>query len=565
MGNPQAQARSVECDPTSNDNQFDDWVADNGGARATDLCNQSGLVWTENSVASPFSCDSETVTFTVTDPCGFSASTTAVFTVVDSQRPTISPVASSVTVECNGSGNTADYAAFLADNGGARATDVCAFSLTWTNNAPAAGPTGCGTQNVVFTVRDECNNAATTSASFIVRDTAGPTITTPAQARTVECADSTTNTATLNTWLSERGGATAVDTCYGTNFTWTNNFTALQSDGCNRFADVTFRVTDPCAQSSTTSARYTIVDTTRPTITNVAADAVFECNTTTNASEVNAYIAARGGATATDICSSVVWSNNFVAAPEECTGPISVSFTATDACGNAATTVGSIEIQDNVAPAFTTFPANVRLGCDQDIHPDTAGFPVVFDACASSPSLTWSDVQFKEPDEGFCPGDLITYRTWLSMDDCGNVHTQEQIVTTVYARSSGPCTPTQCPPCVLDQCCEVVPDQVACNPVPCNEVACVSTPCQAVPCIPNIECQDPIDGGDGGLGPAPVASASPAPSCEPVYIYVFDDDDTNADGGNNNPIIQPRESENSSSSLVTSLALIVIAVLSILI
>merc|ERR1712000_369959 len=266
MGNPQAQARSVECDPTSTDNQFDDWVNDNGGARATDLCNQSGLVWTENSVASPFSCDSETVTFTVTDPCGFSASTTAVFTVVDSQRPTISPVASSVTVECNGSGNTADYAAFLADNGGARATDVCAFSLTWTNNAPAAGPTGCGTQNVVFTVRDECNNAATTSASFIVRDTAGPTITTPAQARTVECADSTTNTATLNTWLSERGGA---------------------------FADVTFRVTDPCAQSSTTSARYTIVDTTRPTITNVAADAVFECNTTTNASEVNAYIAAR--------------------------------------------------------------------------------------------------------------------------------------------------------------------------------------------------------------------------------------------------------------------------------
>ena len=70
--NPQAQARSVECDPTSNDNQFDDWVNDNGGARATDLCNQSGLVWTQTFVDSPFGCDSEEVTFTVTDPCGFS-------------------------------------------------------------------------------------------------------------------------------------------------------------------------------------------------------------------------------------------------------------------------------------------------------------------------------------------------------------------------------------------------------------------------------------------------------------------------------------------------------------
>ncbi len=63
--------------------------------------------------------------------------TTATFTIEDTQGPTISTDASDETVECDGAGNAAALSAWLANNGGAVASDVCSGTVTWSNNFTA--------------------------------------------------------------------------------------------------------------------------------------------------------------------------------------------------------------------------------------------------------------------------------------------------------------------------------------------------------------------------------------------------------------------------------------------
>ncbi len=63
-----------------------------------------------------------TVTYTAVDIYSNSTDSTFTVTVTDDQDPAIT-AASDTTVECNGSGNTDELNAWLANHGGATATD----------------------------------------------------------------------------------------------------------------------------------------------------------------------------------------------------------------------------------------------------------------------------------------------------------------------------------------------------------------------------------------------------------------------------------------------------------
>ena len=549
---PPATSQNVECDPSSNSNQFQDFLTNRGGADATDLCDSSALVWTNTFTSSPVGCNSEDVVFTVTDACLQSASTTATFTILDSIAPVFDPTPQDLTVECDGSGNLSDYAAWVSSNAGASATDACAIVLTFSSTTAIDGPVGCGIEVGAFTVEDECGNAATATAVFRVEDTISPTISPPAQDLTVEC-DITTNTQDLTNWLDSNAGAAAFDSCYGSNISFSNDFIALVPDLCVSSATVQFTAFDPCGQFSITTAVFTIDDTQPPVIDVPAENAFFECDGT-ETNDIANYIANNGNAQASDSCSVAIFTNDFVSQPDECAGPIPVTFTATDLCGNSVITIGSVEIDDTIAPTFSNFPSDRTILCDQSSDVSQTGSPLANDSCAASVDPTFVDFTIQEPDERLCPGDTIITRTWTVVDDCGNAAVRDQVITITIP--IGDCIPTDCPPCGDAQvCCESSVEPVPCNPVSCNPVPCTSTDCISVPCLP-VVCGGsavPIFDDDDDSVPVPTATRAPsAQNCDPVYIYIFDDDDTD-----DQVIVNvPGDSSSASSLLVSFFALI---------
>ena len=83
------------------------------------------------------------------------------------------------------------------------------------------------------------------------------------------------------------------------------------------------------------------------------------------AADLDAWLASNGGATATDACSGVTWSNDFDALSDDCgaTGAATVTFTATDDCGNATSTTATFTIEDTTAPAVVD-AMDATVECD---------------------------------------------------------------------------------------------------------------------------------------------------------------------------------------------------------
>ncbi|WP_430400636.1 gliding motility-associated C-terminal domain-containing protein [Flavobacterium sp.] len=423
----QAQDLTVQCDGNGNISDLNNWLAANGGASASDVC--SSVTWSNDFSAVSDGCGasgSVTITFTATDDCGNDTTTSATFTIQDTTDPIISVQAQDLTVQCDGNGNISDLNNWLAANGGASASDVCS-SVTWSNDFSAVSD-GCGatgTVTVTFTATDDCGNDTTTSATFTIQDTTDPIISVQAQDLTVQC-DGNGNISDLNNWLAANGGASASDVC--SSVTWSNDFSAV-SDGCGASGSVTvtFTATDDCGNDITTSATFTIQDTTDPIISVQAQDLTVQCDGNGNISDLNNWLAANGGASASDVCSSVTWSNDFSAVSDGCgaSGSVTVTFTATDDCGNDTTTSATFTIQDTTDPIFTSeLPNDISVSCD-DI-PSPAEIEAS-DNCDSDVDIAVNDlITFSE---GNCTGNYSISRTWIITDDCGNSNSYTQTIT----------------------------------------------------------------------------------------------------------------------------------------
>ena len=115
-----------------------------------------------------------------------------------------------------------------------------------------------------------------------------------------------------------------------------------------------------------TTATFTIEDTTAPAIDMAAMDATVECDGAGNAADLDAWLASNGGASASDACSDVTWSNDFASFSDDCgaTGMATVTFTATDDCGNSSSTTATFTIEDTTAPAIDMAAMDATVECD---------------------------------------------------------------------------------------------------------------------------------------------------------------------------------------------------------
>ncbi|WP_412560721.1 gliding motility-associated C-terminal domain-containing protein [Winogradskyella sp. MIT101101] len=391
---------TIEC----ND---DESSANTGIATASDTCGDVTITQSDSEVAACGNTKTITRTWTATDACGNTASDTQTITVVDTTPPTITAPAD-VTIEC-----TDDESS--ANTGVATASDTCGdVTITESDVETAA----CGNTKTItrtWTATDACGNTASDTQTITVVDTTPPTITAPADV-TIECTD---DESSANT-----GVATASDTCGDVTITESDVETA--ACGNTKTITRTWTATDACGNIASDTQTITVVDTTPPTIdSSNSEDIIIECGVTPDGT-LEAWLDNNAGNTATDTCGTITWSNDYGSNTDvDCAnGAITVTFTATDECGNASSTTATYSIVDTVAPVLTV-PADMTVECTESTEPSETGTATATDDCAS-PNISFSDSEVAA-----CGNTKTITRTWTATDACGNTASDTQTITVV--------------------------------------------------------------------------------------------------------------------------------------
>nr|WP_321486649.1 gliding motility-associated C-terminal domain-containing protein [uncultured Draconibacterium sp.] len=414
--------KTVECDGTNDPSgEFAAWLTSFSGS---DVCGTATV--TNNSIGLSDDCGAtgaETVTFTLTDECGNFITKDATFTIEDTTDPVWTVAPSDKTVECDGTNDpSGEFAAWLTSFSG---SDVCGTATVTNNSIGLSDDCGAtGAETVTFTLTDECGNFITKEATFTIKDTTDPVWTLAPSDKTVECDGTNDPSGEFAAWLTSFSGSDVCGTA-----TVTNNSIGLSDDcGATGAETVTFTLTDECGNFITKDATFTIEDTTDPTIDNTNLTNIdIECGIDP-ANKLSDWLANHAGATATDNCGDVTWSNNYGENQNiQCEGgAITVIFTATDACGNASTTSASYSIQDNTTPTFNeTLPTTeITAECDAVVE---AVVLTASDNCDSDVPVVFTETKT----DGDCANNYTLIRTWTATDDCGNEtsHTQTVVVS----------------------------------------------------------------------------------------------------------------------------------------
>jgi gliding motility-associated-like protein len=359
-----------------------------------------------------FPLGTTTVTWTVADGLGNTATCTQVVTVSDNQNPTIT-CPTNVT-------DVADPGVCTAAIGGVTlgtptTADNCSVS-TVVNNAPAIFNLGPNT--VTWTVTDGSGNTATCNQTVTITDNQNPTITCPPLVAV------TANPGACFATSVALGTPTTADNCSVANVT--NNAPAVFPLGNTT---VVWTVTDGSGNSVFCNQTVTVTDNQNPTISCPNNVSVF----------ANALCVATGVAlgtpTTSDNCSISSVTNNAPATFP--LGLTTVTWTVTDGSGNAVSCTQTVTVTDNTVPTITC-PAPVSVVANAGVCTATGvtlGTPTTADNCSVSSVTNNAPATF--------PLGTTTV-IWTVTDGSGNTATCTQLVTVTDNQN-----PTiTCPPLV---------------------------------------------------------------------------------------------------------------------
>ena len=365
----------------------------------TDNCDGAGMVTGTDAAIVGGTCGGTiTRTWTYTDACGNTSTTTQTITVDDTQAPVMAVPPADITVECSG-----DVPA-MTDLGW---TDNCDGSgmVTGTDSPIPANLCG-GTITRTWTYTDACGNTATVTQTITIDDTTPPTASNPV------------------TTTVPGGPAPAVDPLVvideADNCT-TNPvvaFVSESSDGnpCPETITRIYSVTDDCGNTINVTHTILITDPILPTASNPLPINV-ECAADvpgTNPLVVTDEADNQGVPT-------VTWTSD-VSDNNSCPETITRTYTVTDVCGNAIDVYQTITIEDITAPVMAVAPADVTVECIGDV-------PAMIDLgwtdnCDGAGMVTGTDAAIVG---GNCGGTIT--RTWTYTDACGNTSTATQTIT----------------------------------------------------------------------------------------------------------------------------------------
>ncbi len=315
----------------------------------------------------------------------------------------------------------------------ATATDNCsdAGSITINNNFDPAMMIGnCGAEGTVivtFTATDICGNTATCDRSITVNDNTNPIITCAENITGLACTDAvpapdistvlvsdncTPDSEILVEWIGDQDNA---------------------ASGCPGDARVivrTYQATDNCGNTSVCRQRIRFrPDNQKPDL-NCPSNLTLDCAQDI-LTEINTWL---NLATATDNCSdaaSITLTNNFDPAMMigmcGAEGTVTITFTATDACGNVATCDRTIMINDNTKPIISCAPNITDLDCNAEVPAPDISSVLVSDNCTPDNEIVVTWIGDEDNSASGCPGDArVIVRTYQAADNCGNTSTCKQ-------------------------------------------------------------------------------------------------------------------------------------------
>jgi len=273
------------------------------------------------------------------------------------------------------------------------------------------GATACGAYLHTYTALDCSENATTLSHVVQLLDSTSPSFETFPGEATAECGTSLdpdvlgTPTFSDNCSDEEELVLSYADT------------TITEKDEDCRTIERTWVLVDPCGNQTAQVQVIQVQDSDYPEITEGAEDMTVECDGEGNLAQFNLWLANHGGAEATDDCSpELIWDyevpvttagiNPMLSDGCGATGEVTVTFYATDACGNSTPTVASFTIEDNIAPEVATveFPEDETLTQNASCNINTGvNMTGVASATASDDDCCYAEVSISHEDgPAFC-------------------------------------------------------------------------------------------------------------------------------------------------------------------
>ncbi len=280
-----------------------------------------------------------TYTYRVQDECGRAATCEQIFTIGNNAGPTITCPANQ-TIECLAQVNVNPaYAVVTTSCGQDYDVMVSEPEINGAIDCPGT------TYSYKYTVIDACGRTASCERVFTVAND-GPILDCPDNALFLNCEDYSAGgiEAKINAWITT---VTATSSC-GIPTQVTNNFNINSLGMClnNPFTDVTFFATDNCGRTATCTGTIIMVDTEAPAIKEEAQDMMANCGENLDAVFQN-WLNNQAGAIAIDACSDISWSTIPANPTISCNGmnnSVTVTFVATDACGNSAATTATFSV-----------------------------------------------------------------------------------------------------------------------------------------------------------------------------------------------------------------------------
>lgn len=303
-----------------------------GTPTTSDNCSVASIV---NDGPAAYPLGNTTVTWTVTDGSGNTATSTQVVTVTDNQNPSITAPAN-VTVN--------------ADAGLCTATGVVLGTPTTSDNCSVASTINdgltiypLGNTTVTWTVTDGSGNTSTATQTVTVLDNQNPSISAPSAV----------------TVLADAGLCTASGVALGTPTTSDNcSVASTVNDGPSTYplgnTTVTWTVTDGSGNTSTSTQIVTVTDNQNPTITSPSNVTVSSDPGVCTASGVNL-----GTPLTSDNCSVASVVNDGPAVYP--LGNTTVTWTVTDGSGNMNTSTQVVTVQDTEDPSAICQNVTIQL------------------------------------------------------------------------------------------------------------------------------------------------------------------------------------------------------------